>query len=112
MKPEFPNASNDTRKLNPHLFGGQGAGACASPEKQHVRRRQQKQPPVEKGMRKQFRVSVTLRISDERARDIDNATVVLIDCLIAARRQLESYCRVTNPGGESAAGTGGGATHD
>ena len=79
------------RKRNPHLnsTGSQGIGPYTGNQEQHVQHRAERKPRVEKALRKTFRVTVTLRFADLRTRDPDAALSTLLDCIIAARRQLE-----------------------
>lgn len=51
-----------------------------------------------------FAVHVTLRISDNRRRDADNGATTLIDCIIAARRRLESCSHNHHHGDKGAEG--------
>src|SRR5574342_341655 len=43
---------------------------------------------MDAGVQRQFRVRVTLRVSDNRKRDADGALSTILDCLVAAARRL------------------------
>lgn len=60
-------------------------------KEQHVQHRGQRKSQVEKAMCPKFRVSITLDFADYRTRDADAALSTLLDCVIAARRQLENH---------------------
>lgn len=49
----------------------------------------QENPPVDGQRDQQYRVTITFHISDRRRRDIDGGTSTLLDCIVAARRQLD-----------------------
>ena len=83
----FPNASASTIRAN--QAGGKRVGPHPGNQEQHVQHRAERKPRVEKAVRKTFRVAVTLRFADLRTRDPDAALSTLLDCIIAARRQLE-----------------------
>jgi len=70
-------------------------------EKLDVRHREQEKPRVEAKMRQSYRVSITFLMSDNRVRDLDAGTTTLLDCIIAARRQMADNLRASNPGEES-----------
>lgn len=80
------------RKANPHL-AGQGVRSYTGPEEQHVQHRPERKPRVEAALCKTFRISVDLHFADFRTRDPDAALSTLLDCIIAARRQLEGLNR-------------------
>src|SRR5688572_7366847 len=47
----------------------------------------------------EFRVTITFHMSDLRPRDIDGGCSTILDCLCAARRQLENYSGIIREGG-------------
>lgn len=59
---------------------------------------------VDGSVRPQFRVTVTLGYGDERRRDADGAVSTILDCLIAARRQLALCSGVGSEGYQGAKG--------
>lgn len=50
-----------------------------------------KMQKVDGGGDKQYHLSVEVLVSDRYRRDLDGALATICDCLVAARRQLESY---------------------
>jgi hypothetical protein len=55
-----------------------------------------------------FRLSVVVRVSDRRRRDLDGILSTLCDCLIRARRRLlDPHTRDSHSSGNGAAGAGG-----
>jgi hypothetical protein len=80
-------------RRNPNLDPSRGEGVRPRPgvEEQHVQHRQQRKPRVEKAVRQTFSVAITLYFADYRTRDADAALSTLLDCVIAARRQLENH---------------------
>lgn len=107
MKNEFHNASDSFKKLNAHLFECAGNGtrpeqkesAHGSPQQQRERVAGDKQSRVkgmDGAMHGQFRVTIILRMSDNRRRDIDGGAATLLDCLIAARRRMAIHSRAGN----------------
>lgn len=48
-----------------------------------------------------FRLTVVFKMSDNRPRDLDGGLSTICDCLIAARRQLESHSRNKHKSSES-----------
>ena len=86
LKRRFPAASESFWRRN---ADDQGPGPCASPEKQLLPNRAKRSPRMETELRQKFRLTVTLRYSDNRVRDPDAALSTILDCLVATRRQLE-----------------------
>ena|SRR6267378_8049006 len=64
-------------------------GACTELQKRETPvPHQQKERRVDEGLHRQFRVAVHFKMSDRRRRDLDGGLATILDCLIAARRQL------------------------
>jgi|ERR1700690_523659 len=95
MNENFPNASESFKRRNPHLFGGIYDGTHSVDKKLDVCHRGQKKPRVEAPLRQRFRVTIDFLISDQRNRDLDAGTSTILDCIIAARRQLEGDFRTS-----------------
>ena len=66
----------------------QGLGPHTGAKKLNVQHREKGKPRMEKALRPKFRISIILKFSDDRARDPDAAYSTILDCLIAARRQV------------------------
>lgn len=82
---------NELLKNNPTLAASNpGLGTYTGHKKLHVLDSGQGKPRVEKTVHKAFRVTITLRYSDNRVRDSDASVSTIFDCLIATRRQMAS----------------------
>ena len=76
--------------------GSKGAGGGSSfQEQKNYRREPAHNRPKTTAMDgigcEQYALSVEVLVSDKRRRDLDGALATICDCLVAARRQLESY---------------------
>ena len=78
---------------------GKESGPCPGPEKLTLLDCESKTPRLEEAVRRQFRVTINFRMSDNRRRDIDNAACAIIDAIVAARRCLAAYSG-DNPDGQ------------
>ena len=69
-------------------------------KRQTAIRDEQKEPRMDEDSDRAFRIHVTLKMCDRRNRDCDGALATLLDCLIAARRQLEDNSGYFSRGGD------------
>ena len=89
----FPNASKSFIACNSDSERV-GAGACIQEQQASVPRGAHNKTgvqDVDEQVHPKFRVSVHLRYSNRRVRDIDGALSTILDCIVAARRQLASH---------------------
>lgn len=90
IRRRFPNASAATIARN---LEHSGSGACARVEKQLLPNRGTENARLEKAVHRKFRLTITLKYSDNRVRDPDAALSTILDCLVATRRQLEDSAK-------------------
>lgn len=90
-KANYRNRESGNKDAKPNPPSDQKPGPHTGNKKLHVRNCGQKKPAMEKAMRRKFRVTITLKYSDERTRDSDAAVSSIFDAIIASRRFLEEY---------------------
>ena len=86
-----PDGSWSKAGGSPGSAGHPAPGPHPGNQEQHVRDRKKGKSGMEKEVRRQFEITVTLKFADGRTRDPDAALSTILDCLIACRRQLEVY---------------------
>jgi hypothetical protein len=77
---------------------GPQPGPRTGEEEQLLRRRGPAKPKVARAVHPKFHITIIVRISDRRVRDLDAAATTLLDCLIALRRRLENSLPAYNKG--------------
>lgn len=118
MSNQFTSQWYEAKLAKQNRAGGQRNRACAEQKEQALRSGKgsavdgHQDKSLDESMHSEFRVSIILRMSDERVRDCDGALATLLDCLITARRQLEGYIGGGGKGGTRAEGARGGGSDD
>jgi hypothetical protein len=67
---------------------GTQPGAHPGEEKQHVRRGGPAKPKVARPVHPKFKVTIVVKVSDRRTRDLDAAATTILDCIVTLRRRL------------------------
>lgn len=102
--PRWTKAELDAYIAKRNICGGTGARAYPVEEKQQASDQGQtdnkpKVSKVDRAVRPTYAIAISVFISDNRRRDIDNAATTLLDALMLARGRLFSHCEKADSGG-------------
>ena len=110
LRKYFPNASASTAKRNqaesdwnrtPNLVQDAKDGGAGQPNRKAAPNDRPKVKAVDGEMHQKFGVTIIVRVSDNRRRDLDGCASSILDCLVSARRLLAGYTGTNDPDGAS-----------
>lgn len=88
------NPSETFRRLNPAWYpDADFSGPCPIVQKHQAVDRQEahhrpQKADMDESRHRQFEIAIVVAVSDRRRRDLDGMCATILDCLVAARRQL------------------------